>query len=79
MGRRPTENIHTAHPELTKLLYMIRQSPRTLNEVTLASGLADGAVSKWQRGVATPLLPNVEAVANVLGYTFKLVPMEDEQ
>lgn len=69
-NRRPPPD--NAHRLIKLVLAECDRRELSLREVERRAGVAETSVSQWRSGVA-PLVPNLEAVLNALGYELKAV------
>ena len=67
---------HTS-PQVRRLIEEANRQHTLLSELSAAAGLLPSTVSSW-RYRTKPIIDNIEAAYNVLGYTLRPVPMREE-
>lgn len=56
----------------------IRRSEKSVNQMSIESGVSRSTIGDWFRGATSPTLQNAEAVLNTIGYTLTLAEMRKE-
>lgn len=74
MGRRVTVPQH-AHPFVRRMFEEMLVQGITLEQLADRAGLHHGTIRDW-RSRGKPVLPNIEAVINALGYRLVWEPIE---
>lgn len=75
----PSRTPCSGDPELNKLFVALDESGRKLIDVARDTGVHDNTITSWRYGKRTPIFHNVQALANLLGYEFKLVRKDAEE
>ena len=57
---------------------VLNATDRPIGNIVQEAGMERTALYDWGRR-QSPVVTNLEAVLNVLGYTLKIVPLEDEE